>query len=124
MGRWGRWLCSANGHRQANRAPEVENAENHTDHDDVPGTVTQGPGRQKQLGDAMEGSSHRHMLKHQKPMGEEEQSAGDAAHQHFPRPAQSFQQKGIQALGASTLSRALHRVNRIRGQTSAATWSG
>ncbi len=57
-------LISANRHRQANGSPEVEDTENDADHDDVPGTVTQGPGRQEQFRNAMQGGPDGDVLQH------------------------------------------------------------
>ena len=65
---------------QAQRSPQVEDAENQSDHDDVPGFVADGPGGKEQLRNPMQCRSNGDVLQHQQTMGHQEQCAGDTPH--------------------------------------------
>ena len=68
------------GSSEAQRSPQVEDAENQSDHDDVPSLVAQGPRGEKQFGNPMERRSDGDVFEHQQAMGQKEQCAGDASH--------------------------------------------
>ena len=49
---------------QPDRAPEVEHAEDQSDHDDVPGAMTDGPWGQEQFGDAVQCCTEGNVFEH------------------------------------------------------------
>ena len=57
---------------QTDRAPEVEHAEDQSNHDDVPGAMTDCPRGQEQFGNAMKCCAKGNVLQHKLAMGEQE----------------------------------------------------
>ena len=68
------------GSSQTQGSPQVEDTKDQSDHDDVPGLMTQGPRSEKQFSNSVECRAHRDVLKHQQAMGQQEQRTGDASH--------------------------------------------
>ena len=73
---------------QTDGSPKVEHAENQSDHDQIPGTVSNGPGSEKEFGNPMQSGADSDVFKHQQAMSQQEQPTGHASHQDLPRPAQ------------------------------------
>ena len=69
---------------QSQCSPEIEHTEDQADNDDVPGSVSQGPGSQKQLGNSVKSGADGDVLEHKQAMGQQEQSAGNASHHNVP----------------------------------------
>ena len=69
---------------QSQCSPEIEHTEDQSNHDDVPSTVSHGPGSQKQLGNSVKSGADGDVFEHKQTMGQQEQSAGDATHHYLP----------------------------------------
>ena len=54
---------------ESDRSPEIEDAENQANHDDVPGTVPHSPWSHEQLSNTVKRCAESDVLKHEQAMG-------------------------------------------------------
>ena len=76
------------GSGEPDRAPKIEDAEDQSDDDQIPGAMANGPGGEEQFGNTVKGRADGDVFQHQKAVSQQEKPAGHASHQHLPGPAQ------------------------------------
>ena len=81
-------------------SPEIEDAENQPDHNDVPRLVAQGPRGKKQFSNSVECRADRDVFEHQQAMSQQEQGTGDTSHQDLPGTEQNPQDWMVRHLKA------------------------
>lgn len=68
--------------------PQVEEAEDEANHDDVPGAVPKSPWSHEQLCNPVKRCAEGDVLKYEQAMGQQKQGACHASHQNMPGGAQ------------------------------------
>ena len=73
---------------ESDRSPEVKDAENKANHDDVPCSVPHSPWSHKEFRNTVKRCAESDVLEYEQAMGQQKQCACNATHQNLPGGAQ------------------------------------